>query len=155
MNMVIVLDHLINLPAEPDKKTKMRAQRMAYKALWAGEIERKPCRVCGTWNRLHMHHEDYSKPLDIVWLCQFHHQQRHVELNAIKRRELDRLVAELRPEDIAEAERIQSEKQTVLNTMKNKMLERIYGSKLAELLVTLSALAWIIGTGIMLNFMLC
>jgi len=30
--------------------------------------------------RIHAHHEDYSLPLEVIWLCQFHHIQRHMEL---------------------------------------------------------------------------
>jgi hypothetical protein len=30
--------------------------------------------------KVHAHHEDYSRPLDVTWLCQKCHVQRHVEL---------------------------------------------------------------------------
>lgn len=94
---VIDLSHLIVLPPAPDNKTKHRARRIAYKAYRAGEIIKKPCAVCGTTNlKLHMHHEDYSKPLEIVWLCYYHHQLRHVELNEQLRKEIDRQVAAIR-----------------------------------------------------------
>ena len=37
-----------------------------------GRIFKKPCKVCGDLN-VEAHHEDYSKPLDVVWLCHKHH----------------------------------------------------------------------------------
>jgi hypothetical protein len=38
-----------------------------------GDIIKRPCVVCGEIKRVHGHHNDYSKPLDIVWLCPKHH----------------------------------------------------------------------------------
>ena len=45
-------------------------------ALRSGKIERKPCLVCGDV-KVQAHHPDYSKPLDVVWLCQKHHTEVH------------------------------------------------------------------------------
>ena len=41
-----------------------------------GEITRGPCEVCGS-SKTHGHHEDYSRPLDVVWLCGLHHRELH------------------------------------------------------------------------------
>ena len=40
-------------------------------------IERQPCAVCGATDRVQGHHNDYSKPLDVVWLCRDHHALAH------------------------------------------------------------------------------
>jgi len=48
-------------------------------AVKLGLVVRKPCVVCGN-PKSHGHHEDYSKPLDVVWLCPLHHSARHAEL---------------------------------------------------------------------------
>lgn len=37
-----------------------------------------PCERCGA--KAHAHHEDYDKPLEVVWLCPIHHKQRHREM---------------------------------------------------------------------------
>ena len=54
----------------------VRAHRLLHAAIHRGEIQRQPCVGCGTSNA-HGHHEDYSKPLDVVWLCRLCHHERH------------------------------------------------------------------------------
>lgn len=49
------------------------------RAIRSGKLVRESCVVCGERNT-HAHHEDYSKPLDVVWLCRKHHDVRHVEI---------------------------------------------------------------------------
>lgn len=41
-------------------------------AIRAGKITRLPCEVCGS-PKTDGHHEDYSKPLSVRWLCRKHH----------------------------------------------------------------------------------
>jgi hypothetical protein len=49
----------------------------------SGEIAKKDCEVCGN-GKTQGHHEDYSKPFDLVWLCVRHHQDRHIHLRNAK-----------------------------------------------------------------------
>jgi translation initiation factor 2 alpha subunit (eIF-2alpha) len=44
----------------------------------ASKLEKKSCSVCGDKNG-QRHHEDYSKPLDVIWLCSKHHSELHVK----------------------------------------------------------------------------
>ncbi len=45
-----------------------------------GRITKNPCQVCGSTTRIHGHHEDYYKPLDVEWLCAKHHAKRRENL---------------------------------------------------------------------------
>lgn len=38
-----------------------------------GNLKKSPCEVCGTNEWVEAHHTDYSKPLDVQWLCKIHH----------------------------------------------------------------------------------
>lgn len=55
---------------------KARAHNAVSNAIRCGKLKRKPCEVCGS-ERSHGHHHDYSKPLDVRWLCAAHHQAEH------------------------------------------------------------------------------
>ena len=44
-------------------------------ALRDGRLVRQPCEVCG--ERAQAHHDDYSKPLEVRWLCTTHHAEWH------------------------------------------------------------------------------
>ena len=41
------------------------------------------CQKCGEDVSLQAHHDDYSKPLDVIWLCPVCHARRHVELGRV------------------------------------------------------------------------
>jgi hypothetical protein len=59
---------------------KKRKARMAVgNALRDGKLFRQPCEVCGN-PTTEAHHEDYSQPLVVRWLCNTHHRQRHAEM---------------------------------------------------------------------------
>ncbi|WP_156137632.1 hypothetical protein [Methyloceanibacter caenitepidi] len=67
---------------EQNNPEKRRAQKTVENALKAGRLERQPCERCGA-EKVHAHHDDYSKPLDVMWLCPKHHRERHRELDAM------------------------------------------------------------------------
>lgn len=56
--------------SHPDR---YRARGAVAYALKTGKLIRKPCEVCGD-PKSQAHHHDYSKPLDVKWLCQTHHR---------------------------------------------------------------------------------
>ena len=67
------------LSAYGKKPTHTNAYRVVEAALRAGVIE-KPhnCTVCNcpdTERRIEAHHFDYSKPLDVTWLCSYCHDK--------------------------------------------------------------------------------
>jgi hypothetical protein len=55
---------------------KFKATCVVNNALRDGKLEKKPCEVCGS-EKSQAHHDDYSKPLDVIWLCRKHHLERH------------------------------------------------------------------------------
>jgi hypothetical protein len=55
------------------------AHSSVARAVCKGELVRQPCCRCGAEKTV-AHHEDYGKPLEVVWLCQPCHKQRHKEL---------------------------------------------------------------------------
>ena len=61
---------------------KYRARGLVATAINKGSIIPEPC-FCGA--KAQAHHEDYSKPLEVQWLCTIHHNERHVELRRIAR----------------------------------------------------------------------
>jgi hypothetical protein len=54
---------------------KRKARNMVSNAIRNGKLKRQLCEVCG--EKAHAHHEDYSKPLDVRWLCPTHHMRLH------------------------------------------------------------------------------
>jgi hypothetical protein len=58
----------------------IKARKLVRQAIAWGELVRGPCEVCGD-TRAQAHHRDYSRPLDVEWLCRRHHTIRHIETN--------------------------------------------------------------------------
>ena len=58
---------------------KHRAYLIVKRAILSGKIDKFSCRICKD-KKSQAHHEDYNKPLDVIWLCQKHHDIRHAEL---------------------------------------------------------------------------
>lgn len=58
---------------------RRRANARAYLNVYVrrGKVQRGPCSRCGTTKNVHGHHEDYDRPLDVIWLCARCHRLRH------------------------------------------------------------------------------
>ena len=61
---------------------KSRSRDLIHYALKIGHIKKLPCEECGS-KKVHGHHTDYQKPLEVKWLCQKHHCELHVKLREI------------------------------------------------------------------------
>ena len=55
---------------------KAKARLTAYHALVVGPLAKRPCEVCHTDTDVEMHHDDYTDPLQVRWLCTQHHRKR-------------------------------------------------------------------------------
>lgn len=55
---------------------KAKARAMVEREVLAGRLQRNPCEICGE-PKTHAHHDDYSKPLEVRWLCVKHHMEAH------------------------------------------------------------------------------
>jgi len=62
---------------EPEKT---HARSLLYLAVKKGLIKREVCMVCKKVNA-QGHHEDYSKPYDVLWFCPLHHKEHHKKLS--------------------------------------------------------------------------
>jgi hypothetical protein len=72
------LSHRISAKKNRDNNPVIHSARnMIYKTIKRGKVVRGICVVCGSVENIQAHHEDYSKPLDVIWLCRFHHQEIH------------------------------------------------------------------------------
>lgn len=57
---------------------KKEAKKIYGEALRKGDLKRpKKCSACGIETRIDGHHDDYLKPLFVMWLCQSCHHARH------------------------------------------------------------------------------
>lgn len=56
---------------------RVRAVAAVSNAIRDGRLQRGPCARCGATSRVQAHHPDYSRPLDVVWLCFNHHRAAH------------------------------------------------------------------------------
>lgn len=57
---------------------KRAAHILVGNALRDGRLKKKPCEICGC-KKSHGHHDNYAKPLDVRWLCDFHHNEWHTK----------------------------------------------------------------------------
>lgn len=59
--------------AHPEHAAAREAVRRAIKS---GRLTKQPCHICGD-EKVEAHHPDYSRPIDVVWLCRDHHEEVH------------------------------------------------------------------------------
>ena len=63
------------LSQNPEKRA---AHVILNNRLRRGDIKKPDkCQDCGSTGRIHGHHHDYTRPLDVEWLCALCHSNRH------------------------------------------------------------------------------
>ncbi len=61
---------------DPTYRAKQIARAAARHAAQSGKLAKAPCEVCGA-SKVEAHHDDYSQPLNVRWLCRTHHREHH------------------------------------------------------------------------------
>lgn len=56
---------------------KYAARNITSNAIRAGKLIKQPCLICRSETSIQAHHDDYSKPLVVTWLCNDHHKAWH------------------------------------------------------------------------------
>lgn len=86
-----VADRVKRAKAHPTRRPEpdplKRAARVALgNAVRAGNVVKPPeCQVCSVCDDLHGHHEDYTKPLEVIWVCSACHAFIHAYWRAQER----------------------------------------------------------------------
>jgi ribosomal protein S27AE len=57
-------------------KVKKAAHDAISKAVYLGKLQKQPCELCGDTN-VEAHHDDYTKRMEVRWLCVPHHKALH------------------------------------------------------------------------------
>ncbi len=61
--------------SDEEKARRVKCRGDTNHAITQGKLNRMPCEPCG--GKAEAHHDDYSKPLDVRWLCFKHHREWH------------------------------------------------------------------------------
>lgn len=64
------------LKNNPEQWVRILARNTARRAILDGRLKRQPCEMCGHPSS-HAHHKDYSRPIDVQWLCEDCHLRAH------------------------------------------------------------------------------
>lgn len=71
-----------NRKQNKDYQNKIPSWWITNNAIRSGALVRpEVCSVCKTKTKVEAHHEDYTKPLEVVWVC----KSCHIELDRVRR----------------------------------------------------------------------
>ena len=59
-----------------EQKLKSNARSYLHVYVKRGKVIKLPCEICGD-PKSEAHHNDYSKPLDVIWFCRNCHMEYH------------------------------------------------------------------------------
>jgi len=77
---MIYTDQEPRIPLSFDERVRrIAARELVADAVRSGRLKREPCERCGE-AKVEGHHDDYSHPLSVRWLCRTHHREVHREL---------------------------------------------------------------------------
>ncbi len=90
-------------PMNREQKQKDNARSYANVYQRRGKLLKQPCEVCGNL-KSEKHHDDYSKPLEVRWLCRKHHLEHHKRLRTPTGKQLQNVQMEQRKRRSAPAQ---------------------------------------------------
>ena len=61
-------------------RNKVKAVQKLNYAIRIGKLKRGKC-FCGD-KKTQGHHHNYSKPLEVEWLCELHHNHKHIQISS-------------------------------------------------------------------------
>lgn len=61
----------------PEQRLKANCRSYLNVYIKRGKIIPQPCSICNSLDNIEAHHEDYTKPLEVIWLCREHHLDHH------------------------------------------------------------------------------
>ncbi len=64
-------------PSTGEQKLRDDVRKKTLREIKLGRLIRRPCEVCAEII-VEAHHDDYSKPLEVRWLCGHHHREHHM-----------------------------------------------------------------------------
>lgn len=71
----------IQIRWQRNHRDKYHAHHAVYRALKKGILVRPDrCSNCNELAKIHGHHTDYTRPLEVVWVCEPCHKQIHKEM---------------------------------------------------------------------------
>ena len=71
---------LIPEPLSEEEKIRRKAARdYLNRLIRQGLVKKSNCEICGSDKNVEAHHDDYSRPLDVRWLCRVHHEHHHTK----------------------------------------------------------------------------
>jgi ribosome-binding protein aMBF1 (putative translation factor) len=62
-----------------NKPLEHKAHQMVANHLYRKGLNKEKCELCGSNRSIHAHHEDYHKPLSVMWVCCVCHRKIHQE----------------------------------------------------------------------------
>jgi hypothetical protein len=76
LHLSFLQQHLRYFSQYPERK---HCASIYEEAVKSGKLKRLPCIICED-PKSDGHHIDYSKPLEVIWLCRKHHHEAHKKL---------------------------------------------------------------------------
>ncbi len=70
--------------SEDEKAMHVAARNYLHNMIKQGFVKRQNCEICNSDKYVEGHHDDYTKPLDVRWLCKKHHTEHHTNENLRK-----------------------------------------------------------------------